>query len=296
MPSKAHTLLQSKYTKEGEKSQGFFEKKMKILRFSAVFYGFLLFTAPIGAQTFPPGCEIPLCGGNDESDHAGHEIHAYTGFTLCYRDAYELSEWSAYAMTREKLEVVTKRSDHFQSDPHITTGSARPDDYRGSGFDRGHLAPAADMRWSVQAMEDSFYMSNMCPQTPRLNRGVWLHLESAVRQLTEAYGTVLVTTGPLLDAPPEAFEAIGFSCRIVVPRFFYKVLAAYVPDPAADGEPAYHLQTIGFIIDNASPSGDYHAYAVTVDEVEALTGLDFFAALTDDEEDVAESTFDITLW
>jgi endonuclease G len=190
-------------------------------------------------------------------------------------------------MTREKLEAVTRRDDHFQSDPKITPASARPEDYRSSGFDRGHLAPAADMRWSVQAMRDSFYMSNMCPQTPGLNRGVWARLESAVRGLAGAYGTVLVVTGPILDAPPDAFEAIGFSCRIVVPRFFYKVLAAYV-----DG----HLQTIGFIIDNASPTGDYHAYAVTVDEVEARTGLDFFAVLPDDMEDPAEGAFDIALW
>jgi endonuclease G len=262
---------------------------MKILRSFAVFCGFLLFAASIGAQDFPLGCEIPLCPGNADSgaDHAGHEIHAYTGFTLCYRDAYEVSEWAAYAMTREKLEVVTKRDDSFQSDPHITTRSARPDDYRSSGFDRGHLAPAGDMRWSIQAMRDSFYMSNMCPQTPRLNLGVWLHLESAVRRFTEKYGTVLVATGPILDAPPDAFDAIGFSCRIVVPRYFYKVLAAYVDN---------HLQTIGFIIDNASPTGDYRAYAVTVDEVEARTGLDFFAALPDDEEDAAEGVFDVTFW
>jgi endonuclease G len=248
-------------------------------------------------QVFPENCEIPRCAGNSGGgDHSDHEVHAYTGYSLCYRDSFEVAEWSAYALTTERLTVVTKRSDDFAPDPHIKTASARADDYRGSGFDRGHLAPAGDMRWSEKAMSESFYMSNMTPQTPALNRGVWLRLENAVRHFAEKYAAVLVVCGPVLDGEPEAFDAIGFSTRITIPRFFYKVLAAWVPDEPDSPGGSVHLETIGFIIPNDPPKGHYRDFAVTVDEVESRTGIDFFAALDDTLEDAAEAAFNTRYW
>ncbi|MDR3284606.1 MAG: DNA/RNA non-specific endonuclease [Treponema sp.] len=250
----------------------------------------VVFPRILAAQTpeFPPHAEIPICPGNDTA--VDHEIHTYEGFTFCYRDSYELSEWVAYELTREELAAVVGRSNNFAADPSISTGSALPDDYYRSGFDRGHLAPAADMRFSQNAMNESFYMSNMSPQTPSLNRGVWKYLEEAVRLAVWKYDRVLVVSGPVLDRYD--FPVIGYSTAVSVPEYYYKVLTALITD--TEGNRGLHM--IGFIIPNGKPQGVYIDYALTVDEVEARTGLDFFSAFPDDIEDAAECSFNIEYW
>jgi endonuclease G len=271
---------------------------MKIRGKIAGIIGIILFWGGIaGAQIreFPPQSEIPRCAGNLEAGQEAdkppdHEIHQYQGFALCYRESYELSEWVAYELTLEELTPVAERSNNFAFDQSISTGSAFPEDYRGSGFDRGHLAPAADMRFSRNAMNQSFYMSNMSPQTPLLNRGVWRRLEEVVRNAARNYGRVLVVTGPVLDR--EDFPRIGLYTQVAVPAYFYKVLAALIP--GEDGTVTLH--TIGFIIENENPLGIYQDFAVSVDQVEAHTGLDFFAAFPDDLETAAEQVFDISKW
>jgi endonuclease G len=248
---------------------------------------FFVWALSLSAQPvtdFPADAAIPRCVAGID-----HEIHVYEGFTLCYRESYEQAEWVAYELTRDKLIKQADRSNDFRPDPAITTGSALHTDYRGSGYDRGHLAPAADMSWSDSAMSESFFMSNMSPQTPTLNRGVWSHMEEAGRRAVQKYGAVLIVSGPVLDR--EDFPIIGQHNNIAVPEYFYKVFAAYTGD---SGAPALH--TIGFIIENGKVKGDYHAFAVSVDAVEARTGLDFFSAFDDDIEEAAESVFDTELW
>ena len=109
-------------------------------------------------------------------------IRSYTGFDLGYNEKYEQASWVAYVLTREEVESgMINRTDNFRVDTSISTGSANLADYRGSGYDRGHLAPAGDMKWNATAMSESFLMSNMSPQTPSFNRGIWRSLESRVR-------------------------------------------------------------------------------------------------------------------
>ena len=105
----------------------------------------------------------------------------------------------AYELTAQEVQGIVSRSDDFRADPEIITGSAALVDYRGSGYDRGHLAPAADMKWSEEAMSESFYMSNMSPQAPGFNRGIWKSLESRVRSWAVENGTVYVVTGGILS-------------------------------------------------------------------------------------------------
>lgn len=232
--------------------------------------------------------EIPLCiasvTGENGSDH---EIHSYKGYTLCYRESYEIAEWVSYTLTREELNGVTGRTDDFRSDPLISTGSASPADYKKSGFDRGHLAPAADMEWSVESVSESFLMSNMTPQAPQFNRGIWLNLESQVRKWAESFGEVTVVTGPVLEKSAREYDFIGEN-QVAVPEYFYKALLA------KDDEGKF--TAIGFIIPNKKCEGKIWDYEVTVDEIEKRTGLDFFSLLPDSIETPLESSIDFTKW
>lgn len=229
----------------------------------------------------PSGMEIPVCAHTSDS----HEIHSYTGFTLCYRDKYEQSEWVAYEINKDELKKEASRTDDFRSDPAISTGSATPADYKASGYDRGHLAPAADMAWSKVAMSESFFMSNMSPQVPGLNRGAWKDLEATVRNWVEDRNSIYIITGPVLDK--DSYPTIGNN--VAVPDAYYKVL--FAPE-GTDG----NAQMIGFLFANEKTTEDYPNYAVTVDEIEKLTGLDFFHALDDEIENKLESSFDINAW
>ena len=109
---------------------------------------------------------------------SGEQIIYHTGYTLSYNEKHEQANWVAYELTAQELAGTVKRKDSFKSDPMVKSESASLADYRKSGYDRGHLIPAADMKWSTTAMSESFYMSNMSPQSPSFNRGIWKKLES----------------------------------------------------------------------------------------------------------------------
>ena len=169
--------------------------------------------------------ELPLCSGSGNIHAEDHEIHYYKGFELCYRESYEVAEWVSYTLTQEEAQNNSGRTYDFRLDPSITTGSALPSDYYKSGYDRGHLAPAADMGWSSESVSESFYMSNMTPQLPDFNRGMWKDLEGMVRQWAVRFGEVTVVTGPVLEKSAAEYSSIGKN-NVSVPEFFYKALLA----------------------------------------------------------------------
>lgn len=230
----------------------------------------------------------------DEKPPKDHELHTYAGYTLCYRESYEQSEWVAYSLTRSQLEhKVTGRTNDFRADTLISTGSAKPADYKGSGFDRGHLAPAADMVWSLKSAHDSFLMSNMSPQAPSFNRVIWKLLEEAVRNWAQQYGTIYVVTGPVLEKESNEYQSIGES-EVAVPEYFYKALLVFTPvyaeSNSATGEiEAYRVQCAAFIVPNKGSGKDIYKFICSVDLAEERTGLDFFANLPDEVEDLTES-------
>jgi endonuclease G len=224
---------------------------------------------------FPARLEIPRCAQNGDD----HEIHEYKAFTLCYRESYELSEWAAYELTREELAVTVSRSNNFRSDPSISTGSALPTDYAKTGYDRGHLAPAADMRFDAEAMSESFFMSNMAPQTPALNRYMWKAAEDMTRSLAREHGRVWVVSGPVLER--DDYKTIGLS-GVSVPDYFYKAILFPVEE-----EPGYDV--VAFIMPNHTPSKNHQDYLVSIDEIEARTGLDLFFALDNEIELIVEA-------
>ncbi|MCR5218911.1 MAG: DNA/RNA non-specific endonuclease [Treponema sp.] len=231
--------------------------------------------------------ELPLCPAVIQGKNCpDHELHEYSGFRLCYRESYELAEWVSYTLTSEELVKESSRTNDFRSDDSITTGSASPADYYKSGYDRGHLAPAADLAWSKASMSESFLMSNMTPQTPSFNRKIWMYLETQVREWAQRYGAVTVVTGPVLDKKASEYPSIGEN-QVAVPEYFYKVLLV------KDGD---SYQAIAFLIPNEGWTGTFWDYAVSVDEVEESTSLDFFAALDDRTESAVESSFLPDFW
>jgi len=197
-------------------------------------------------------------------------IITHTGYTLLYNETHEQSSWIAYELTKEETNKIYERTDKFISDPKVKTGTATDKDYAGSGYDRGHLAPASDMGWSVTAMAESFYYSNMSPQTPSFNRGVWKRLEELARTWAIENNSIYIVTGPVLTT---GLNTIG-SNKVSVPNYFYKVILDY-------SEPS--IKGIGFIIPNTNSSEPLQQFAVSIDSVEKFTGIDFFSLLADDE-------------
>ena len=220
---------------------------------------------------------LPYCVDEDQ-------IHYYTGFALLYAEEHEQASWVAYLLTDDEVNGTIGRTDNFRSDKNIVTGSASLSDYRGSGFDRGHLAPAGDMKWSDVAMSESFYMSNMSPQEPGFNRGIWKKLEEWVRDQAELNEEIYVVTGPILT--DGSYRKIGVN-GVSIPERYYKVILDYK-------EP--EIKAIGFILPNVSSKLSISSFAVTVDYIENITGLDFFYLLDDSVEGILESEVDIGVW
>ncbi len=231
------------------------------------------------------------------------------GYALGYSEKHEQPLWVTYELTKAEVKnkKVHRSSAEFQPDPAIRTGSAQLSDYRRSGYDRGHMAPAADMRWSQQAMNECFYLSNICPQENRFNAGNWADLESLMRHWANCYGAIWIVTGPVFGED----KSIGAN-KVTVPTAFYKVV--YVPSkkrgigfllphtggllrgdaPRNDGGGVSSLR--GTAGDEAIHENKLKRYATTIDAVEQTTGLDFFSALADDEEARTESNCETTHW
>lgn len=223
--------------------------------------------ADTDAAPTPRGLEIP----GYESPRGGQVIR-HTGFTLSYDADFKTPQWVGWVLTRSRAEGSVPRADDFRRDPKVRGKQAVTKDYSGSGYDRGHIAPAGDMKWSEAAMNESFYLSNVCPQNKNLNRGDWKDLEELEREWARRYGVVVITAGPVYATKRP--ERIGAN-RVGVPTGFFKALLR--------GEGAKR-KAYAFYFDNAAGSRSLTHYQMTVDALEAKTGIDFFPALADDEE------------
>jgi len=210
-------------------------------------------------------------------------IISHTGYSFLYNEIHEQANWIAYELTREETTNSIQRTDKFIPDQNVKTQTANAKDYEGSGYDRGHLAPAADMGWSSIAMDESFYYSNMSPQTPGFNRGIWKQLEELVRSWAIENNAIYVVTGPVLT---NRLPAIGPN-KVSVPKYYYKVVLDY-------SEPS--IKGIGFVLPNKGSKEQLQYYAVSIDSVEKLTGINFFPLLPDEQEEIIEHTRCIECW
>ena len=217
--------------------------------------------------------EIPkTVGKRDEM------VIRHLGYTVSYNSFYKTPNWVAWELTRQETEGDEERTNKFLPDPELPEPRVTTSDYTRSGYDRGHMAPAADMKWSSRAMKESFYMSNICPQNRKLNRDDWGDLEESCRKWAEKYGTVHIACGPIYDT--KSPKRIGKN-RVAVPDRFFKVVLIYNrKNPMA----------MGFLFDNKAHHQNLKNYMVTVDKVEEETGLDFFPKVPDSIEERIEST------
>ncbi|MFI3296689.1 MAG: DNA/RNA non-specific endonuclease [bacterium] len=209
------------------------------------------------------------------------EIVEHTYYTLAYAEEHEQAYWVYYVLTPEMVSGDVKRSDDFRADNKVKTGSATLTDYKSSGYDRGHLCPAASMSINTTAMSESFYMSNMSPQTPSFNRGGWKKLEDKVRGFALKEQKIYVVTGPIFN---DVIGTIGAN-NVTIPGYYYK--AIYAPEAN---------KMIAFIMPNTKIESGLASYAVSVDYLEDITGIDFFYELPDDIENELEANFNVSYW
>ncbi|MFA8449707.1 MAG: DNA/RNA non-specific endonuclease [Bacteroidales bacterium] len=210
----------------------------------------------------------------------------HTDYILSYNEGAEQANWVLYELTDKEVKKPMSRTDDFRYDPFIKTVSAEKEDYASSGYDRGHLAPAADMHASKKVMSESFYMSNMSPQLPQFNRGIWKKLEERVRVWAEKNNTIYVVTGPVLTDGP--YDSIGKN-RVVVPKRYYKVVL--VDNPGNDND-----KMISFLLENKGSKQALQKFVVSTDQLEKITGLDFFPFIEDKQEALLEASSDTNKW
>ncbi len=205
-------------------------------------------------------------------------------YTVSYNSSTRLPNWVAWHLTAEHTTGPYNRKGlKFQEDDDVAIPRATDADYRNSGYDRGHMCPSGDNKWSKKAQRQTFLYTNACPQSPNLNAGDWNEMENQCRQWANELGDIYIVCGPILYK--NRHKTIG-SNHVVVPDAFFKVVLCM------NGEP----KAIGFIYKNEPgnrPKGDY---VNTVDEVERITGIDFFPALPDDVEDKVEAVADLSAW
>ena len=213
----------------------------------------------------------------------GEKLIHHFAYDLVYNEMHEQAQWVAYTLKPESLVKRCSRTDNFRRDPFVRTGTADVADYRGSGYDRGHLVPAGDMVWSTTAMSESFFFSNICPQNPSFNRGIWKKLEELMRTWAADADSLCIVTGPLLS---EGLPTLGGN-KVSIPKDFFKVILRF-----RQGQ----MEAIGFVLPNRRNSQSLRSLGLSVDRVESLTGIDFFAGFPDATEAPGESNLCSACW
>ena len=217
------------------------------------------------------------------------QLISHLGYKTSYNAEYKVPNWVFYELTRAELGGEHKRKNDFAPDPAISVNQrAELGDYRNSGYDRGHLAPAADFSWNETAMSESFYLSNMCPQEHGFNAGIWSQLEAKVREWAARDSAICIAAGPIL--PPmetaKTFKRIGKG-NVFVPNRFYKViLSPFGKNPKA----------IAFVMEGHNSKQPLSSFAISVDSLEKLVSMDFFSVLPDDVENRIEREIIIKDW
>lgn len=206
------------------------------------------------------------------------------GYITTYSPENKIPVWVAWNLTADRTDGPYKREGNkFTADTDVPAPRAEHQDYVNSGYDRGHMCPSADCRWSQKAQEQSFLLTNICPQLHNLNGGDWKELEDRCRTWALQYGSIYIVCGSLLMN--KKHKTIGKN-KVVVPEAFFKVVLRLGDQPAA----------IGFIYRNERANKTMSSYVNSVDEVERITGLDFFSALPDNIEKKVEAKADLNEW
>lgn len=216
-------------------------------------------------------------------ENTPNQLIPYTGFVVGFNPEHHIPNYVAWELLATETDGPIPRAKKFTTDTDAP-GCPTTDDYRNSGFDRGHMAPAGDMKWDSRAMDACFMLTNICPQDKKLNSGSWAKLEEKCRAWARRDSSLIIVCGPVLS--DRLTRTIGEN-KVTVPERFFKVILAPYADPP---------RAIAFIMPNSQVAGGMQAAVTTVDNVEAITGLDFFSALPEDLEAEVESKSSFPIW
>ena len=217
-------------------------------------------------------------------DDRKSQIIVHMGYSVSFNEDTRLPNWVAYELTQKEADGTFKRSGRFLPDPEVKGRQADNDDYRNTGWDKGHIAPAGDMKWAEQAMYESCYFTNICPQNHNLNGGDWRSLEEKCRDYARRFGNIYIVAGPIIG---ENKNGVIGNNQVKIPDAFYKVLLV-----CNEGK----YEGIGFYFENIAGHKSLSTYVKTIDEIESLTGIDFFFLLPDDIENTVESSVNENFW
>jgi endonuclease G len=220
------------------------------------------------------------------SRHLADTILKHDYLTVAYSTKNKNPEWTLYVIN-EKREVtdLAARKSNFVPDPLLPISVPSTNQYASTGFDRGHLVPAEDMNFSEKAMSESFYMSNVSPQHPSFNRGLWKRLENKVREWAALNDHMVVISGAVLTSETNpGFDKMN---GIDVPKFFYKIILDYQQP---------EVKAIAFIMPNEKREEEIAEFACTIRKVEELTKINFFPKFNTAESKEIEEKIDLKKW
>lgn len=256
-------------------------QQMNRLPLLSVFLLVLLCSGCQPRAQHPRQLPIPIPSGIELPEHtADEDIVVHLAYTASYNHTTLCPDWVAWELTADEACGTIEQQRQFSRDPSVRFPKASREDYSQSGWDKGHMAPHADMKWSRQAMTESDYFTNICPQDRAMNAGAWRKIEELTRRLAIHYGSVFVICGPIYisDTP----RLIGEAC-VQVPDQFFKALAIN-----KDGQ--YH--TVAFLMDNTPQNRSPRHYALSVDEIETILSRNLFPLVPEE----AETHYDWNTW
>lgn len=212
------------------------------------------------------------------------QIIKHNGYTLSYSELHEQAEWVAYSLNGKDIININRKRPYFETDPKVNTKSAHWRSYKNSGYDRGHLCPAADRKKTKSLFDETFLTSNISPQTHKFNTGIWNRLEEKTRYWAKKHKHLYIVSGGILT--DKNLKTIGKD-KIAVPNNFYKILLDYTQP---------EVKAIAFLIPHKNSNKPLYEFVVSIDEVERKTGIDFFPALPDDLENKLEASNSYKGW
>jgi endonuclease G len=204
---------------------------------------------------------------------------------LAYDEKHEQPRWVMHMVLPDIIKGNVSRTNDFREDTLVTTGTSTKEDYWYSGYDRGHMAPSADFRWSPIALSESYLYSNISPQKPEFNREKWAELENVVRDYVIANKReIYVITGSILHDSLPIMKNEGRKNDVSIPQYIYKIVLDLTPNEE---------YAIGFVIPNGNCTYPVMSYAVSIDQLEKMSGLDFFSSLPDELENKLEANVNV---
>lgn len=231
-------------------------------------------TAKTRPIALPPNQEELIASCNKDTENLPTDYFiSHRAYSLNYNFKHRVPNWVYYRLSRENLKnSCAKRKDAFKADPILLKANlpaVSEKDYQGNitGYDRGHMAPSADFLWDKTINKETFFMTNMSPQTANLNQRAWNNLEDRIRTWACGHGELRVYTGPVLKLQKDQEPLRKLSSCVSVPEYFYKVIVSF-----KDGK----YKGIGFIYSQSDDGDPYRQKATSIREVEKITGQDFF--------------------